>query len=70
MTWFKAMRSALLALLVASSEPLDQYVARESQFVVGAPVEHARIDADNVEILVQHLKCAAFELPFESGDAG
>ncbi len=58
-----------LALLVASSEPLDQYVARESQFVVGAPVEHARIDADNVEILVQHLKCAAFELPFESGEA-
>jgi DEAD/DEAH box helicase domain-containing protein len=46
-----------LALLVASSQPLDQYVARESQF-----------DPDNVEILVQHLKCAAFELPFEEGE--
>ncbi|MEO0326126.1 MAG: Zn-binding domain-containing protein, partial [Myxococcota bacterium] len=36
--------------------------------ILDAPVEHARIDPDNVEILVQHLKCAAFELPFEEGD--
>jgi DEAD/DEAH box helicase domain-containing protein len=57
-----------LALLVASSQPLDQYVARESHFVIGAPVEHARVDPDNVEILVQHLKCAAFELPFEEDE--
>ncbi len=39
------------------------------QQLLGAPVEHARIDPDNVEILVQHLKCAAFELPFEEGEA-
>ncbi|MFI5307958.1 MAG: DEAD/DEAH box helicase [Polyangiales bacterium] len=57
-----------LALLVASSAPLDQYVARESDYLLGAPVEHARIDPDNAEILVQHLKCSAFELPFESGE--
>jgi DEAD/DEAH box helicase domain-containing protein len=48
--------------------PLDQYVAAEPAHVVGAPIEHARIDPDNVEILIQHLKCAAFELPFEDGD--
>lgn len=58
-----------LALLVTSSQPLDQYVARESHYVIGAPVEHARVDPDNVEILVQHLKCAAFELPFEEGES-
>jgi DEAD/DEAH box helicase domain-containing protein len=58
-----------LALLVASSLPLDQYVATHTDLVTGAPVEHARIDPDNVEILVQHLKCAAFELPFEAGEA-
>jgi DEAD/DEAH box helicase domain-containing protein len=58
-----------LALLVASSLPLDQYVATHADLVTGAPVEHARIDPDNVEILVQHLKCAAFELPFERGEA-
>ncbi|WP_199727831.1 DEAD/DEAH box helicase [Corallococcus sp. CA049B] len=58
-----------LALLVTSSSPLDQYFAADPRALTGAPVEHARIDPDNVEILVQHLKCAAFELPFEEGDA-
>jgi DEAD/DEAH box helicase domain-containing protein len=58
-----------LALLVASSAPLDQYFAAEPNTLIGAPVEHARIDPDNVEILVQHLKCAAFELPFEEGES-
>lgn len=57
-----------LALLVTSSAPLDQYLASDPKYLTGAPVEHARIDPDNVEILVQHLKCAAFELPFEEGD--
>lgn len=57
-----------LALLVTSSAPVDQFVAREASELVGAPVEHARIDPDNVEILIQHLKCAAFELPFEDDD--
>ncbi len=58
-----------LAVLVASSMPLDQYLASDPEQIVGAPIEHARIDPDNIEILVQHLKCAAFELPFEDGDA-
>ncbi|HEX5659013.1 MAG TPA: DEAD/DEAH box helicase [Polyangiales bacterium] len=57
-----------LAVLVASSAPLDQYCATDPSSIVGAPVEHARIDPDNVEILVQHLKCAAFELPFKEGE--
>src|SRR6185503_5600297 len=58
-----------LALLVTSSAPLDQYLAADPRHLIGAPVEHARIDPDNVEILVQHLKCAAFELPFEGGES-
>ncbi|HZI08978.1 MAG TPA: DEAD/DEAH box helicase, partial [Myxococcus sp.] len=57
-----------LALLVTSSAPLDQYLAGYPRFLIGAPVEHARIYPDNVEILVQHLKCASFELPFEEGE--
>jgi DEAD/DEAH box helicase domain-containing protein len=56
-------------MLVCSSAPLDQYVASDAEFVLRAPVEHARIDPDNVEVLVQHLKCAAFELPFSAGEA-
>jgi DEAD/DEAH box helicase domain-containing protein len=61
-------QSESLALMVASSAPLDQYVAADEGFLLRAPVEQARIDPDNLEILVQHLKCAAFELPFESGE--
>jgi len=57
-----------LSLLVASSAPLDQFFARRARRLVDDPVEQARIDPDNVEILVQHLKCAAFELPFEDGE--
>jgi DEAD/DEAH box helicase domain-containing protein len=58
-----------ICVLVASSAPLDQYLAREPAFLLGAPVEQARIDPDNVEVLVSHVKCAAFELPFKRGEA-
>lgn len=58
-----------LAVLVASSNPVDQYMARHPRQLISAPIEHARIDPDNIEILIQHLKCAAFELPFEPDDA-
>jgi DEAD/DEAH box helicase domain-containing protein len=58
-----------IGVLVTSSAPVDQYLAREPRYLLGSPVEEARIDPDNVEILVQHLKCAAFELPFKRGEA-
>ncbi len=58
-----------LALLVTSSAPLDQYWALQPEALVDAAIEQARIDPDNVEILVQHLKCAAFELPFVAREA-
>jgi DEAD/DEAH box helicase domain-containing protein len=57
-----------LALLVTSSAPLDQYLAGAPRTLLSAEAEQARIDPDNVEILVQHLKCGAFELPFEGGE--
>jgi DEAD/DEAH box helicase domain-containing protein len=58
-----------IGLLVTCSAPLDQYLAREPRQAFGAPVEEARIDPDNAEILIQHLKCAAFEMPFRDGEA-
>jgi len=61
--------SPSVAVLVASSAALDQYLAREPQYLLGSPVEEARIDPNNVEILVQHIKCAAFEAPFEDGES-
>jgi DEAD/DEAH box helicase domain-containing protein len=57
-----------ICVLVTSSAPLDQYLAREPAYLLGAPVEEARIDPDNPEILIQHLKCGAFELPFRRGE--
>ncbi len=60
--------SPSIAVMVASSAAVDQFLAREPGYLLGAPVEEARIDPNNVEILVQHLKCAAFEQPFEEGE--
>ncbi len=53
-----------LAVLVPSASPVDQYLARSPSYLVGAPIEEARIDPVNVEVLLHHLRCAAFELPF------
>jgi DEAD/DEAH box helicase domain-containing protein len=61
-------REASLAVLVASSNPLDQYVATNPDFVFERAVERGLIDPDNLFILGSHLKCAAFELPFTVGE--
>lgn len=53
-----------LSVLMASSNPLDQYVATNPGFVFDRSVERALIDPDNIFVLASHLKCAAFELPF------
>jgi DEAD/DEAH box helicase domain-containing protein len=62
--------SKSIALLVCSSGALDQFLAREPEYLLKMNAEEARIDPSNVEILVQHLKCAAFEAPFQVGEAG
>jgi DEAD/DEAH box helicase domain-containing protein len=56
------------AVLVASSRPLDQFIVRHPEYFFAASPEHAYIHPDNLEILVNHLKCAAFELPIQSGE--
>ncbi len=57
-----------LGVLVANSEALDQYVVRHPQFFVDSSPEHARIDANQPLILLDHIRCAAFELPFIEAD--
>jgi DEAD/DEAH box helicase domain-containing protein len=57
-----------VAVLVAGSAAVDQYVARTPDTLFDATAESARIDPGNTEIVVQHLKCAAFELPFVMGE--
>ena len=54
------------AIFVASSAPLDQFMATHPDYLFGTPPEHARINPDNPFILFNHLKCATFELPFDA----
>jgi DEAD/DEAH box helicase domain-containing protein len=52
-----------VAILVATSAPLDQFMVTHPEYLFGTPPEHARVNPNNSFILVNHLKCAAFELP-------
>ena len=56
------------AVLVASSAPLDQYIIEHPDFFFLRSPEHAYINPENLEILIAHLKCAAFELPLRDGE--
>ncbi|HEY5906468.1 MAG TPA: DEAD/DEAH box helicase, partial [Vicinamibacteria bacterium] len=58
-----------VAVLVANSTPLNQFIAKHPDYFFGAPAEQGRINPDNLQILLAHVKCAAFELPF-SDDEG
>ena len=68
-TWQRAGRAGRrsgrsAAVMVASSAPLDQFVVRNPSYFFDASPERALINPDNLHILVDHVKCAAFELPF------
>ena len=56
-------------IMVTRSEPADQYIARNPDFFFGRSPEHARIEPNNLLIVSDHIKCAAFELPFEADEA-
>ncbi|RKY00315.1 MAG: ATP-dependent helicase, partial [Spirochaetes bacterium] len=57
-----------LAILVASNSPLDQYIAEHPEYLIEKSPEAALINPKNVFILVDQLKCAAFELPFKENE--
>lgn len=72
-TWQRAGRAGRrsgrsAAVLVASSAPLDQFVVRHPAYFFEASPEHALINPDNPHVLVDHVKCAAFELPFSADE--
>ena len=56
-----------LAVFVASAAPLDQYFALHPEYFLAQSPEQARVDLDNPFIFIDHVKCAAFELPFAEG---
>ncbi|WP_085523604.1 DEAD/DEAH box helicase [Tuberibacillus sp. Marseille-P3662] len=55
-------------VLVATSSPLDQYIIQHPDYFFNRNPESARINANNLIILVDHIKCAAYELPFHEDD--
>ncbi len=57
-----------LAVLVANSSPLNQFIVENPDYFMDRGAEYARINPNNLYILVSHLKCAAFELPFMAGE--
>jgi DEAD/DEAH box helicase domain-containing protein len=67
-TWQRVGRAgrregAAAAVLVASSAPLDQFMVQNPEYFFGRSPEHGYVNPDNLQILLNHLKCAAFELP-------
>jgi DEAD/DEAH box helicase domain-containing protein len=67
-TWQRAGRAGRrqgtsAAVLVASSAPLDQFMVHNPEYFFGRSPEHGYVNPDNLLILLNHLKCAAFELP-------
>jgi len=73
-TWQQAgragrRRETSLAVLVASASPLDQYLIAHPNYLFQRSPEQALIHPDNLVILLHHLRCAAFELPFAQGES-
>lgn len=73
-TWQQAGRAGRtdersLSLLIATPDPLDQYLANHPEYFFGRSPEQALINPDNLLILLDHIRCAAFELPFSSTEA-
>jgi len=72
-TWQRAGRAGRrntgsLAVMVASSAPVDQYVVEHPEYLFERSPEHAYVNADNLEVLLNHLKCAVFELPMRADE--
>jgi DEAD/DEAH box helicase domain-containing protein len=61
-------QGASAAVLVASANPVDQYIVAHPEYLLGGNPERALINADNEAILASHLACAAAEIPFGPGE--
>jgi DEAD/DEAH box helicase domain-containing protein len=57
-----------VSVLVASGAPVDQYVIHHPEFLLDGTPEEARLDPDNLHVLLAHLRAATFELPFDPGE--
>ena len=72
-TWQQAGRAGRkkdvsVAILIGKSNPMDQFLMENPDYFFSRSPEHCRVNPDNLLILLHHIKCAAFELPFEKGE--
>lgn len=72
-TWQQAGRAGRrmghsLTILVASSAPLDQYIITHPEYFFKQSPENALTNPDNLYVLLNHFKCAAYELPFKEDE--
>lgn len=58
-----------VAVMIASNSPLDQYICHHPRYLFGRSPEHALTNPDNLRILVKHILCAAYELPFRPAES-
>jgi DEAD/DEAH box helicase domain-containing protein len=56
------------AVLVTSASPIDQFLAHHPEYFFERSPEQALINPDHLLILLEHLRCAMFELPFLKGE--
>ncbi len=57
-----------VSVLIASGAPVDQFVIHHPEFLLDGSPEEARVDPDNLHVLLAHLRAAVFEMPFEPGE--
>jgi DEAD/DEAH box helicase domain-containing protein len=56
------------SILIATPNPLDQFLAHHPEYFFARSPEQALINPDHLLILLNHLRCALFEYPFEKGE--
>ncbi len=72
-TWQQAGRAGrgddpAVAVFIATANPLDQFLAHHPEYFFARSPEQALVNPDHLLILLNHLRCAAFELPFQPGE--
>ena len=72
-TWQQAgragrRRGTSLTVMVATSAAIDQFIVTHPEYFFKQSPENALLNPDNLYVLLNHFKCAAYELPFRDGE--
>ena len=72
-TWQQAGRAGRrnatsLSILIASASPIDQFIIRHPGYFFAGSPESGWVDPDNIHVLLDHVRCSVFELPFSAAE--